>query len=76
MLAFAVVVIGGLGSLGGAALGALLVGLVRAATVRYWPEAELFSILRRDGDRADRASRRACSPHRRRARYEGRRSQP
>jgi branched-chain amino acid transport system permease protein len=44
VLAFAVVVIGGLGSLGGAALGALLVGLVRAATVRYWPEAELFSI--------------------------------
>lgn len=44
VLAFAVVVIGGLGSLGGAALGALLVGLVRSATVRYWPEAELFSI--------------------------------
>lgn len=44
VLSFAVVVIGGLGSLGGAALGALLVGLVRSATVRYWPEAELFSI--------------------------------
>ena len=44
VLAFAVVVIGGLGSLGGAALGALLVGLVRSATVRYWPEVELFSI--------------------------------
>src|SRR5262249_34463520 len=44
VLAFAVVVIGGLGSLGGAALGALLVGLVRCATVRYWAEAELFSI--------------------------------
>jgi branched-chain amino acid transport system permease protein len=44
VLSFAVVVIGGLGSLGGAALGALLVGLVRCATVRYWPEAELFSI--------------------------------
>jgi len=44
VLAFAVVVIGGLGSLSGAALGALLVGLVRSATVRYWPEAELFSI--------------------------------
>ena len=44
VLAFAVVVIGGLGSLGGAALGALLVGLVRSATVHYWPEAELFSI--------------------------------
>ena len=44
VLSFAVVVIGGLGSLGGAALGALLVGLVRSATVRYWPAAELFSI--------------------------------
>jgi branched-chain amino acid transport system permease protein len=44
VLSFAVVVIGGLGSLGGAALGALLVGLVRSATVWYWPEAELFSI--------------------------------
>jgi branched-chain amino acid transport system permease protein len=42
--AFIVVVIGGLGSLGGAALGALLVGLVRAAAVRYWPEVELFTI--------------------------------
>ena len=39
-----VVVIGGLGSLGGAALGAVMVGLVRSATVHYWPEAELFSI--------------------------------
>jgi branched-chain amino acid transport system permease protein len=44
VLSFAVVVIGGLGSLGGAALGALLVGVVRSATVWYWPEAELFSI--------------------------------
>ncbi|HEU0202780.1 MAG TPA: branched-chain amino acid ABC transporter permease [Burkholderiaceae bacterium] len=44
VLSFAVVVVGGLGSLGGAALGALLVGLVRSAAVRYWPEAELFTI--------------------------------
>ncbi len=44
VLSFAVVVIGGLGSLGGAAVGALLVGVVRAAAVRYWPEAELFTI--------------------------------
>jgi branched-chain amino acid transport system permease protein len=44
VLSFAVVVIGGLGSLGGAALGAVLVGLVRSVTVRYWPEVELFSI--------------------------------
>jgi branched-chain amino acid transport system permease protein len=44
VLSFAVVVIGGLGSLGGAALGAVLVGIVRSATVSYWPEVELFSI--------------------------------
>jgi branched-chain amino acid transport system permease protein len=45
VLSFAVVVIGGLGSLGGAALGALLVGLVRAFAVRWWPEVELFTIF-------------------------------
>jgi branched-chain amino acid transport system permease protein len=45
VLSFAVVVIGGLGSLGGAALGALLVGLVRAVAIRYWPEVELFTIF-------------------------------
>jgi len=45
VLSFAVVVIGGLGSLGGAALGALLVGVVRAIAVRYWPEVELFTIF-------------------------------
>ena len=44
VLAFAVVVIGGLGSLPGAALGAVIVGLVRSAAVHYWPEVELFSI--------------------------------
>lgn len=44
VLTFAVVVIGGLGSLPGAALGALLVGLVRAAAVHYWPQGELYSI--------------------------------
>lgn len=44
VLAFAVVVIGGLGSLSGAALGALIVGLVRSAAVHYLPQAELFSI--------------------------------
>jgi branched-chain amino acid transport system permease protein len=44
VLAFAVVVIGGLGSLGGAALGALIVGLVRSAAVHYRPELELFSV--------------------------------
>jgi branched-chain amino acid transport system permease protein len=44
VLTFATVVIGGLGSLGGAALGALIVGLVRSAAVHYAPEVELFSI--------------------------------
>lgn len=44
VLAFAVVVIGGLGSLPGAALGALIVGITRAAAVHYLPEAELFSV--------------------------------
>lgn len=44
VLAFAVAVIGGLGSLPGAALGALIVGLVRSAAVHYLPQVELFSI--------------------------------
>jgi branched-chain amino acid transport system permease protein len=44
VLAFAVVVIGGLGSLPGAALGACIVGLVRSGAVHYLPEVELFSI--------------------------------
>ncbi|MFM8611041.1 MAG: branched-chain amino acid ABC transporter permease [Burkholderiaceae bacterium] len=41
---FAVVIIGGLGSIEGAAIGALVVGLARAASVHIWPPAELFSI--------------------------------
>jgi branched-chain amino acid transport system permease protein len=44
VLSFAVVVIGGLGSLPGAALGALIVGLVRSISVHYMPEVELFVI--------------------------------
>lgn len=44
VLGFAVVVIGGLGSLEGAALGALIVGLARAAAVHLIPELELFTI--------------------------------
>jgi branched-chain amino acid transport system permease protein len=44
VLAFAVVVIGGLGSLPGAAIGAGIVGLVRSAAVHFLPEVELFSI--------------------------------
>jgi branched-chain amino acid transport system permease protein len=44
VLAFAVVVVGGLGSLEGAAVGALLIGLVRAAAVHLVPVVELFTI--------------------------------
>jgi branched-chain amino acid transport system permease protein len=44
VVSFAVVIIGGLGSIEGAALGALVVGLARAASVHIWPAAELFSI--------------------------------
>ena len=44
VLAFAVVVIGGLGSMPGAAIGALVVGLVRSAAVHWLPQVELFSI--------------------------------
>lgn len=44
VLAFAVIVIGGLGSMPGAALGAILVGLVHAAAVHFFPAVELFSI--------------------------------
>ena len=44
VLSFAVVVIGGLGSLPGAALGAVIVGLVRSVSVHYAPQFELFVI--------------------------------
>jgi branched-chain amino acid transport system permease protein len=44
IVSFAVVIIGGLGSLEGAAIGALIVGLARALAVHTWPPAELFSI--------------------------------
>ncbi len=44
IVAFAVVIIGGLGSVEGAAIGALLVGIARAASVHLLPEAELFII--------------------------------
>jgi branched-chain amino acid transport system permease protein len=44
VLAFAVVGIGGLGSIGGAALGCLVVGIARAAAVQLFPEIELFVI--------------------------------
>jgi branched-chain amino acid transport system permease protein len=44
IVSFAVVIIGGLGSVEGAAIGALVVGLARAASVHLYPPAELFSI--------------------------------
>lgn len=44
ILSFAVVIIGGLGSIEGAAVGALIVGLARAFAVHVMPVAELFSI--------------------------------
>jgi branched-chain amino acid transport system permease protein len=42
--AFAVVVIGGLGSMKGALVGALVVGLVRSAALVFYPEAEILAI--------------------------------
>ena len=44
VLSFAVIVIGGMGSLPGAALGAVIVGLVRSAAIHYAPQVELFVI--------------------------------
>jgi len=44
VLAFAVVAIGGMGSIGGALLGALIVGECRAAAVHLVPQIELFVI--------------------------------
>src|SRR4029079_5052875 len=42
--AFAVVVIGGLGSMRGALVGALIVGLIRALSIVYVPELEVLAI--------------------------------
>ena len=44
VVSFAVVIIGGLGSIEGAAIGALVVGLARSLAVHVAPVAELFSI--------------------------------
>lgn len=44
ILSFAVVVIGGLGSIEGAMIGAVMVGLTRAASVHLAPQFELFVI--------------------------------
>jgi len=42
--AFAVVVIGGLGSIRGAVVGALVVGLIRALSIVFYPELEVLAI--------------------------------
>ena len=42
--AFAVVVIGGLGSMRGALIGALIVGMMRALAIRYYAELEMLAI--------------------------------
>ncbi|MDA8870034.1 branched-chain amino acid ABC transporter permease [Rhizobiaceae bacterium] len=44
ILSFAIVIIGGLGSIPGAAIGALVVGLARAFAVHQWPDAEVFIV--------------------------------
>jgi branched-chain amino acid transport system permease protein len=44
VLAFAVVAIGGMGSIEGALVGALIVGICRAAAVHLVPQIELFVI--------------------------------
>lgn len=44
VLAFAVVVVGGMGSIPGAFLGAIVIGLSRAAAVHLLPQAEVFAI--------------------------------
>jgi branched-chain amino acid transport system permease protein len=45
VLAFAVVVTGGLGSVSGAALGALLIGFSRTIAIFYAPQLELFIVF-------------------------------
>lgn len=45
VVSFAVIVIGGLGSIPGAAVGAIIVGLARTLSVHIRPELELFSVF-------------------------------
>jgi len=44
VLAFAVTVIGGLGNISGGAIGALLVGLLRATAIQFFPALDLFVV--------------------------------
>ena len=57
--AFAVVVIGGLGSMRGALVGALIVGLMRALAISFYAELEMLAIYLVVIARADRAAGRA-----------------
>lgn len=45
VLSFAVVVIGGMGSIPGAIIGALMVGILRAIAIHMMPELELFVVF-------------------------------
>ena len=53
VLAFAVVAIGGMGSIEGALIGALIVGICRAAAVHLVPQTRTVRYLWRHGARAD-----------------------
>jgi branched-chain amino acid transport system permease protein len=44
VIAFAVVVVGGLGSIPGALLGAFIIGLARAVTAHLFPQLEVFAV--------------------------------
>ncbi|MGA2463810.1 MAG: branched-chain amino acid ABC transporter permease [Thermodesulfobacteriota bacterium] len=44
VLGFAIIVIGGLGSMRGALVGALIVGILRSITIMFYPELELFIV--------------------------------
>ena len=45
VLSFAVVVVGGMGSIAGAAIGSLIIGLLRAIAVHELPQVELFVVF-------------------------------
>ena len=45
VLSFAVVVVGGMGSIPGALIGSVLIGITRAVTVHEFPEIELFVVF-------------------------------
>ena len=62
--AFVVTVVGGMGSIGGAVLAGLLVGVVVSMTSLFAPEMAQGFDLCADGDRADRAAARLLRPRR------------